>query len=106
MSWTIIVVMKTLSLADVKARLSAVVNEVESTHERVVITRNGRPVAVVMAIDDLDGLEETLDLVNTPGAARQIAEAEDELDAGGGTSEEEMAEVMASRRRRGSGSAA
>ena len=103
---TTILIMRTLPLADVKARLSAVVDEVEGTHERVVITRNGRPVAVVVAADDLDGLEETLDLVNTPGAAREIAEAEDELNAGGGTSEEEMVALMNERRHCDAGSAA
>ena len=39
---TRILVMTTIPLADVKARLSAVLDEVRSTHERVVITRNGR----------------------------------------------------------------
>ena len=41
---TIIQVMTTIPLADAKARLSAVLDEVRDTHERVVITRNGRPV--------------------------------------------------------------
>ena len=39
---TIIMVMTTISLADAKARLSAVLDEVRDTHERVVITRNGK----------------------------------------------------------------
>lgn len=52
--------MQMRSLADVKAHLSEVVDEVESTHERIVITRHGRPAAAVLGVDDLDTLEETL----------------------------------------------
>jgi antitoxin YefM len=37
--------MKTAPLADVKAHLSALVDEVARTHEQVTITRNGEPVA-------------------------------------------------------------
>jgi antitoxin YefM len=69
---TTIQVMTTISLADAKARLSAVLDEVRDTHERVVITRNGRPEAVILAVSDLEALEETLDLLSTPGALEQI----------------------------------
>ena len=42
--------------------------------ERVTITRHGRPAAVLISADDLASLEETLDLVGTPGAVDAIAE--------------------------------
>ena len=45
---TIIQVMTTTSLANVKAHLSAIVGSVHDTHERVVITRNGEPAAVLI----------------------------------------------------------
>jgi prevent-host-death family protein len=51
--------MKTTSLADVRQHLSAYIDEVVSTHERVTITRNGRPVAVLISADDLESLKET-----------------------------------------------
>ena len=74
--------MTTIPLADAKSRLSAVVDEVRDTHERVVITRNGRPEAVILAISDLEALEETLDLLSTPGAVEQIRRAEVDIAAG------------------------
>src|SRR6185437_5928045 len=49
-----------LSVAEAKDKLSAMVNDVASTHEHYTITRNGRPVAVVLPIDDLEALEETI----------------------------------------------
>jgi antitoxin YefM len=47
---------------------------VTRSHERVVITRHGRREAVVIAADDLDALEETLDLLSDPAAMHDIAE--------------------------------
>ncbi|NJC69060.1 type II toxin-antitoxin system prevent-host-death family antitoxin [Planosporangium thailandense] len=103
-SVTRIVVMTTLPLADAKARLSAVLDEVRDTHERVVITRNGRPEAVIMAVSDLEALEETLDLLSTPGALDQIRQAEADIAAGEGVDADELKRLLterADRERRG-----
>jgi len=80
---TIIMVMdRTLPLANVKAHLSEIVDQVESCHDRVVLTRNGRPAAVILSPDDLEALEETLDLLSRPGAMEEIQRAREELEAG------------------------
>lgn len=63
-----------MPLAAVKAHLSEVVDRVTRTHERVTITRHGRPQAVIIAPEDLDALEETLELLSDPEALRDIAE--------------------------------
>ncbi|MEU4242231.1 type II toxin-antitoxin system Phd/YefM family antitoxin [Actinoplanes sp. NPDC026619] len=89
--------MDTIPLADAKARLSAVLDEVRDTHERVVITRNGRPEAVLMAVSDLQALEETLDLLSTPGAIEQIRQAEVDLAAGEGVDADELRRLLAVR---------
>ena len=52
--------MKTLSLSDVKARLSGLVDEVERRDEEIVITRNGQPAAVLVSPDEYDSWKETL----------------------------------------------
>jgi len=54
-----------MSLADVKNRLSEVVERLEREHGRVVITKYGRPAAVVLSIEDLDSLEETLEVLSS-----------------------------------------
>lgn len=97
---TRIVVMTTIPLADAKARLSAVLDEVRDTHDRVVITRNGRPEAVIMAVSDLEALEETLDLLSTPGAVDQIRNAEAEIARGEVTDADELRRLMAERAER------
>jgi prevent-host-death family protein len=90
-------VMTTIPLADAKARLSAVLDEVRDTHDRVVITRNGRPEAVIMAVSDLEALEETLDLLSTPGALEEIRQAEADIAAGEGIDADELRRQFAAR---------
>ena len=72
----------TTSLANVKAHLSAIVGSVHDTHERVVITRNGEPAAVLISPDDLAALEETLDILSDKALMTQLARAKAEIDAG------------------------
>lgn len=83
----------TTSLANVKAHLSAIVGSVHDTHERVVITRNGEPAAVLISPDDLASLEETLDILSDKALMAQVAEARAEIDSG------ETVELTALRRR-------
>jgi antitoxin YefM len=95
---TIIVVMTMMiPLADAKARLSAVLDDVRDTHDRVVITRNGRPEAVIISIADLETIEETLDLLSTPGALDQIRTAEAEIAGGEAIGADELQRLMAER---------
>ncbi len=67
--------MVTASLAHVKAQLSAFVDSVNGTHERVVITRNGEPAAVLISPDDLESLEETIAILSDPEAMAQIEDS-------------------------------
>jgi antitoxin YefM len=52
------------------------------THDRVTITRHGRTAAVLISADDLAALEETVDLLATPGVSEAIAEGLADLAAG------------------------
>lgn len=79
-----------MPLAHVKAHLSEVVDRVVTSHDRVVITRHGRPDAVLIAVDDLDALEETLDLLSDPAAMQEIAEARRAAAAGEGIDADEV----------------
>ena len=72
----------TLPLANVKAHLSKLIDQVESSHDRIVITRNGRPVAIIVSPDELEALEETLDLLSRPGVFEEIKTARKEIEEG------------------------
>ena len=64
------------SLREVRDHFSEVVDRVEHHHERVTVTRNGRPVAVLISPADLAELEETLDVLSDPDALADIREAD------------------------------
>ena len=74
--------MTTLPLSDVKARLSEIAEEVAATHERVQITRNGRNYVVLLASEDLESIEATLELLTDPQAQSRIAGAERDIELG------------------------
>ena len=66
---------ETMSLASAKAKFSELVDRVERQQDRVIVTRNGKPAAVVISLDDLESLEETLAVMSDPGLVAQIQES-------------------------------
>lgn len=71
-----------VALGEVKNRLSELVDRVERQHGRVVITRHGHPSAVIVSIDDLESLEETLEILSDPQAMKDIRRAHAEIAKG------------------------
>jgi prevent-host-death family protein len=57
-----VLTMKTVSLADAKAKLSEVVNSAEYKHERIVIEKRNKPVAVVIGYEEYKKLETLEDM--------------------------------------------
>ncbi len=76
------VMSETLPLAEIKAHLSEIVDRVEREHDRVVLTRNGRPAAVIMSPADLEALEDTLELLSDPAAMAEIKNGRAEVAKG------------------------
>lgn len=66
---------KTLPISEVKARLPELVTGVEERQEEVVVTRNGKPAAVLVNYAEFERLKETLDVLSDPGLMRQIQES-------------------------------
>ena len=67
---------------DARATLSDLLDLVEREQEHVVITRKGKPVAIVMSVDEWESWEETIDVLSDPEAMAQLAESEDDVKAG------------------------
>ena len=84
----------TLPLSEVKSRLSEVADEVARTHERVHVTKNGREFVVLIAADDLESLEATVELLGDPEAQQRLAVAEAEIAAGHGANEQQLVDAM------------
>jgi prevent-host-death family protein len=91
-------VMATQSLASVKAHFSQVIDDVAGTHERVTVTKNGSPVAVILAVEDYESLMETLEILSDRHAVADIHEAERQMAQGQGHGEEEVRAALAERR--------
>jgi antitoxin YefM len=85
---------------DARNRLSELIDEVERTHERVEITRHGHAAAVLISPDDLAALEETLDVLSSREAMRQLADSRKAIAAGDVLDAEDLAALMAKRSRR------
>lgn len=74
---------KTLPISEVKARLPELVTGVEEREEEIVVTRNGKPAAVLVSYAEFERLKETLDVLSDPGLMRQIEESRAFYAAGG-----------------------
>jgi prevent-host-death family protein len=83
--------MTTIPLAEARAQLSQLIDEVVRTHERVEITRNGRRAAVLLSADDYDSLLETLDVLGDTELMAAIREGEEELARGEVSTSDEVA---------------
>lgn len=89
--------MRTLPLSSVKAKLSEIADEVDRTHERVLVTKNGRDYVVLLAAADLQSIEATLALLTDTAAQDRIRRAESELAADLGMDRATVNEAVAGR---------
>ena len=64
---------KTLSLSEVKTRLPELIVGVEDREEEVVVTKNGRPAAILINVREYARLKETLDVLSDPALMEQIS---------------------------------
>jgi prevent-host-death family protein len=72
----------TLSLAAVKDRFSEIVERVNKQHDRVIVTRNGVPVVVVVSVEELESLEETLEVLSDRDTVAALRESEQQIAKG------------------------
>jgi prevent-host-death family protein len=64
--------MKTLPLSEVKSQLSGLVEQVRALEEQVVITRNGRPVAVLVSAEEFERWKETIEVRGDVALMKEI----------------------------------
>jgi antitoxin YefM len=72
----------TLPFSEVKAHLSEVADRVEREHDRILVTRNGRPSFVLLSPDDLASLEESLDILQDDELMESLRASRREAAAG------------------------
>ena len=64
--------MKVLPLSEVKATLSQLVDVVDRRDEPVTITRNGRPIAIIVSKEEYDGWHETVEILRDAELVKEI----------------------------------
>lgn len=89
---------QTLNVTDAKARLSELVAAVANTHEHVEITRNGEPAAVLVSMEEIRALRETVAVLSDAPTIADIREAEEDIAAGRPVDAGDLADVMRARR--------
>lgn len=72
----------TLPFSEVKAHLSELADRVEGQHDRILVTRNGRPSFVLMSPDDLESLEESLDILRDDELMTSLRQSRKQAAAG------------------------
>lgn len=90
----------TLPLSEFKAHLSDLVGRAHAHHERFTVTVHGRPSAVLLAVEDLEAIEQTLEILTDAATMRRLADSDAELARGESVDAHELAAAMADRRRR------
>lgn len=73
-----------IPISDARAKLPDLVNKVNKNLERVVITVNGQPKAILVSAEELESLEETAEILAIPGAKASIKEGLKEAKKGQG----------------------
>ena len=81
---------KTIPVSEARQTLPELVSRMRRLMDRVIITRNGKPEAVIMAFDEYESWVETLELISRPETIRGIREGLADLKAGRSRSFEEV----------------
>jgi prevent-host-death family protein len=71
-----------LPVTDVKRDLLPLIKKVQKLKESIAITRNGRPTAVLLSMEEYEGLLETIEILSDPRLLKTLRKSRKELDAG------------------------
>ena len=80
----------TISVRELRPKLSKVIDDIHKKFDRYVITRRGKPEVVMMSIDDYEGLLETLEIESDPELMKRLKKAEEDMKKGKGKSLEQI----------------
>lgn len=73
---------RVVPFTEARSRLTELLDAVEARHEHVVITRNGRPAAVVVSTEEWEALEETVEVLQDEELLTALRESEEDVAAG------------------------
>jgi antitoxin YefM len=89
--------MTTVPLAEARQNFSALVDEATSTHQRVLVTRNGVPAVWMIADEDFESIMETLDVLADAAAMNDVAQSRKDSTEGRYVTAAEMEKILSAR---------
>jgi len=84
------IMVNTISVRELRPKLSKVIDDIHKKFDRYVITRRGKPEVVMMSIDDYEGLLETLEIESDPELMKRLKKAEEDMKKGKGKTLEQI----------------
>jgi len=73
---------KSVSLKKLRPKLPKIMEEIDSKMDRFIVTKRGKPIALIMSIDDYESLLETLDVLSDKKLMKRIKQAERDIKRG------------------------
>ena len=80
----------TITLKELRPGLPEIINEIDRKLDRYIVTKRGKPVAIMMSMDDYEGLLETIEILSDKAAVKRIKKAKKEITAGKTVSLEDL----------------
>ena len=80
----------TITLKELRPGLPQVIKNIDSKLDRYIVMKRGKPVAMMISLDDYEGLIETIEILSDKDAVKRIKEAKREIAEGKTISLEEL----------------
>lgn len=72
----------TITLKELRPGLPDVIDRIDAKFDRYVVTRRGKPVCVMMSIEDYEAMVETMEILGDKALVKRIKKAEADYKAG------------------------
>ncbi len=89
---------KTIPVREFRSNLAELLSDVADRRDHVVVTRNGRPAAALVPIDEYEALEETAEILSDAGTMDALQAGLEELERGEAVEFDELRRELAERR--------
>jgi prevent-host-death family protein len=80
----------TITLKELRPELPEVIKKIDARLDRYIVTKRGKPIAVMLSPDDYEGLLESIEILSDKGAVKRIKLAKREIKEGKTISLEEL----------------
>lgn len=72
----------TITLKELRPGLPEVIDRIDTKWDRYIVTRRGKPVCMMLSVEDYEAIVETIEILSDPGAVKRIRKAEKEIAQG------------------------